>query len=379
VSACGNGSTATSSGEPAAHGATPLSAGEWRAFGEWLSQQAATGQFSGAALVAEGGKPILDAGYGLADRTAGIPNTPQTKFGIASIGKLFTAVAIAQLAEQHRLSFSDTIGKYLTGFAPAVAGHVTIAELLDMTSGLGGVALRSADPPATLAGMIELIANEPLQFKPGTHFLHSNDGYIALGAIIEHITGQSYASYVNEHIFTLAGMTHTGVNVYTPADVPGMAHGYVLAGGNGQPAPAGAPPAPGQSPNPQPSTLRDNSARPQIANPSGGAYSTVGDLLRFAAALLDHKLLGPAMTDTVLTPRVNAPQPGGPPMDKYTYGFAYQAIDGVSFVGHNGGTAGYEGQVDIYPQTGYVVVILTNQDQVLVPPIQRSEAMLTDS
>jgi hypothetical protein len=66
-------------------------------------------------------------------------------------------------------------------------------------------------------------------------------------------------------------------------------------------------------------------------------------------------------------------------VDEYSYGFTYQAINGVPFVGHNGGTPGYEGQLDIYPRTGYVVVILAHRDQVLVPAIQRSEALLTSS
>ena len=157
-----------------------------------------------------------------------------------------------------------------------------------------------------------------------------------------------------------------------------MAHGYMLTGPNGQPLPPpGASPAPGSSSGA--TTLRDNSTIPQIANPSGGAYSTVGDLLKFAQALLHRKLLTPAMTNAMLTPRVNSPQPGGPPTDKYTYGFAYQAINGVTFVGHNGGTPGYEGQIDIYPRTRYVVVILTNQDQTMRPAIKTAEAILTSS
>lgn len=337
---------------------TGLSAPAWRAFGSWLAQRAAAGQFSGTVLVADKGATLLDAGYGMADRKTGAPNTPSTKFCIASIGKLFTAVAIAQLAEQHKLSFADTIGTYLRGFAPDVADHVTIAELLDMTSGLGEVALSRPNPPVTLAGMLRLIAREPVKFRPGSRFLYSNDGYIVLGALIQAVTGQSYGTYLREHIFDPAGMTDTDVAVYTPARVPGMAHGYTL----------------GSSQVP-----RDISGMAQIANPSGGAYSTVGDLLKFADALLHHKLLSPAMTSTVLAPRVNSPQPGGPPVDKYTYGFAYQAINGVTFVGHNGGTPGYEGQIDIYPLTGYVVVILTNDDQSLVPAIQRSEAMITSA
>jgi CubicO group peptidase (beta-lactamase class C family) len=347
----------TAGGQRPATEGVAVSAGQWRAFSAWLKQRAAAGQFSGAVLAAKDGTPVLDAGYGMADREKGIADTPQTKFTIASIGKLFTAVAIAQLAEQRKLSFGDTIGKFLAGFAPSVADHVTIAELLDMTSGLGDVALASASPPATLAGMMKLILPEHLQFSPGSRFLYSNDGYIVLGAVIQSLTGQSYDSYVQEHVLDPAGMTHTSLSVYTPARVPDMAHGYALTG----------------------TILRDDSAAPQIANPSGGAYSTVGDLLNFAQALTAHKLLSPAMTATVLTPRVNSPQPGGPPVDKYTYGFAYQAVNGVTFIGHNGGTPGYEGQLDIYPGTGYVVVILANQDETLVPAIQRSEALLTGS
>jgi CubicO group peptidase (beta-lactamase class C family) len=368
-------SASRAGGPPSAN--NRVRAATWRAFGGWLGQQADAGQFSGTVLVAEDGKPVLEDGYGMADRERDIPNTALTKFCIASIGKLFTAVAIAQIVEQHKLSFDDTIGNYLTGFAPAVAHKVTIAELLTMTSGLGDVALDGAHPPTTLTTMIKPITKEPLQFKPGSRFLYSNDGYIVLGAIIEKVTGHSYSSYLRAHIFRPAGMTHTDVSIYTPARVPGIAHGYVLVGPNGQPVAAGALPAPGERGAPQAASLRDSSGIPQIANPSGGAYSTVGDLLGFAQALLDHKLLSPTMTHTVLTPRVSAPQPGGPPIDKYTYGFAYQAIHGVSFVGHNGGTPGYSGQLDIYPETGYVVVILTNQGQMLVPAIQESEAILT--
>jgi CubicO group peptidase (beta-lactamase class C family) len=120
-------------------------------------------------------------------------------------------------------------------------------------------------------------------------------------------------------------------------------------------------------------TLRDNADRLQVGNPSRGAYSTVTDLLGFARALMGHRLLSAAMTDTVLAGKVDVHRPGGLPVDRYGYGFADQAINGVRFVGHNGGTPGYEGQLDVYPTRGYTVVILTNRDGVLVPAVQRSE------
>ena len=329
----------------------------WEQYAEWLKQQAASGQFSGTVLVADDDKTMLDAGYGFADRITHAPNAPQTLFCIASIGKLFTAVAIGQLAEQHKVSFDAPVGRYVSGLPARIADHVTIAELLDMTSGLNDAVLGSANPPRTLAGQVSLIAREPLQFEPGAKTLYSNDGFILLGAVVQQVSGQSYGDYLRQHILDPAGMTHTGYSTYIPKEVPGMAHGYALVG----------------------SKLHDISSQPQIANPSGGAYATTSDLLAFARALLDHRLLTPAMTATILTPRVNAPQPGGPPIDKFTYGFAYQQENGVTFIGHNGGTPGYTDQIDIYPHSGYVVIIFTNQDGTLISAIQRSEQILTGS
>ena len=353
-------------GAPAGRAATPAASGvsteaaavtqaTWNQYAEWLKQQAAAGRFSGTVLVADRGKTMLDAGYGFADEITRVPNTPKTSFCIASIGKLFTAVAIGQLAEQHKLSFGAPVGEYVSGLPARIADHITIGELLDMTSGLGDVVLSRANPPRTLAGMVALIAKEKPQFEPGTKSLYSNDGFILLGAVVQAVSGESYIDYLRQHILNPAGMTNTGYSAYFPDRVRGMAHGYALVG----------------------SQLRDISNQPQIANPSGGAYSTTGDLLKFAQALLDYKMLTPAMTAAILTPRVNSPQPGGPAVDKFTYGFSYQQINGVTFIGHNGGTPGYTGQIDIYPHSGYVVVILTNQDGTLIPAIQRSEKILT--
>jgi CubicO group peptidase (beta-lactamase class C family) len=337
--------------------AAAVTRASWDQYADWLKQQAAAGQFSGTVLVADGDRSMLNVGYGFANRAIRASNTTQTPFCIASIGKLFTAVAIGQLAEQHKLSFDVPVGRYVNGLSARIADHVTIGELLDMTSGLDDVVLSRANAPRTLPGMVAVIGKEPLQFAPGSKTLYSNDGFILLGAVIQHLSGESYSDYLRDHILDPVGMTRTGYSTYIPAQVPGMAHGYALVG----------------------SKLEDISNQPQIANPSGGAYSTTGDLFKFAQALLDHKLLTPAMTVTILTPRASAPQPGGPPVDEFTYGFAYQQENGITFIGHNGGTPGYTDQIDIYPSSGYVVVVFTNQDGTLIPAIQRSEQILTGS
>lgn len=354
----------------------PVSAAEWQAFGDYLQQQADAGQFSGAVLVAEDGKPLLEQGYGMADRERGVANTAQTTFCIASMGKMFTAVAIAQLKDQGKLTFGDTIGQYVSGFPPEVADKVTIDQLLTHTSGMGDAALSVSPvsaPPSTMADLMQRIVATPLQSEPGSRFGYSNDGFIVLGAIIEHITGQSYADYVREHIFKSAGMADTDIRAYVPNDIPGMAHGHMQVDQNGRPL----PPEPGAGRADQPATLRDNADTLQIGNPSGGAISTVGDLLAFATALTGHKLISPALTDTILAGKVDSDRPGGPPENRYGYGFSDQEINGVRIVGHNGGTPGYEAQLDMYPDRGYTVIILTNQDRVLLPAIRRSEDLLT--
>ncbi|MEV6866744.1 serine hydrolase domain-containing protein [Streptosporangium subroseum] len=378
VIAGGCGGSGPQLGKPASAAAEkPAPAEDWRAYGEYLKQRAASGEFSGSVLVAKDGRPLLERGYGMADRKRGVANTARTRFCIASMGKMFTAVAVAQLVERGKLSFDDTIGKYVSGFPREIAGKVTVHQLLTHTSGMGDALKRegTSEPPRTIAGLMKLIAKEPLLFEPGSRFGYSNSGFIVLGAIIERVTGKSYAGYVREHVFKPAGMTDTAIRYYRPAEIRNMAHGYVRVGPDGKPLPPG--PGPGPDSTARPETLRDNSDMPQIGNPSGGAYSTVGDMLAFARALTGHKLLGPALTKTVLTGKVDTERPGGPPEDKYAYGFGDRKINGVRIVGHNGGTPGYEGQLDIYLDKGYTVIILTNQDGVLVPAHRRSEEMLT--
>ena len=365
IAACGG--TTTPPGRPAVSAGKPVPVASWRAFADDLQRRAAAGQFSGAVLVAKDGQPVLEQGYGMADRQRGIANTTQTKFCIASMGKMFTGVAIAQLVERGRLSFHDTVGRYVPGFPPEIAAKVTIHQLLTHTSGMGDAALvRRPDrpePPHTLAGLLQRIVRAPLQFDPGSRFGYSNDGFVVLGAVIERITGQGYAGYVREHVFEPAGMTDTGVRAYRPGGVANMAHGYMRVGQDGRPL----PPGPEQGSTPPPGSLRDNSDLLQIANPSDGAYSTVADLLRFARAL----------TDTVLAGKVDSNRPGGPPDDTYAYGFTDQKVNSVRIVGHNGGTPGYEGQLDIYPDRGHIVVLLTNQDQALAPAMRSSQQLLT--
>lgn len=119
-------------------------------------------------------------------------------------------------------------------------------------------------------------------------------------------------------------------------------------------------------------TFVDNSDVAPWGNPSGGAYSTVGDLLRFSQALLDHNLLSPELTDTVLTGKV--PMSSG--SAKVADGFTDGTTNGVRIVGHGGGAPGIGAALDIYPDLGYVVVILANQDDVIDPVHDKTRDIL---
>jgi CubicO group peptidase (beta-lactamase class C family) len=191
---------------------------------------------SGAVLVAKDGQPLLEQAYGLADRESTIDNTVDTKFNIGSVGKMFTAVAIAQLVQQGKLAFNDPIGKYVFGFPPAIANKVTIHQLLTHTSGLGDVLRNRADveKARTVSDLIELIVKAPLEFEPGTRFGYSNSGFVVLGAVVERLSGQSYYDYVREQIFKPAGMTNT--DWHQPGQhLPNLARGYMQVDEHGNP------------------------------------------------------------------------------------------------------------------------------------------------
>src|SRR5437763_11227801 len=160
----------------------------------YLEGLAKEDKFSGVVLVARGGKPFFVKAYGLADKTRNLVNNLETKFNLGSMNKMFTAVAIAQLAEQGKLAFDDKVGKLLPDYPNKdVASKVTIHHLLTHTSGLGSYWNAKFDARRatikTVADYLGLFADEPLLFEPGARFEYSNSGFIVLGASLERGSG----------------------------------------------------------------------------------------------------------------------------------------------------------------------------------------------
>lgn len=242
-----------------------------RRLGRALDSIAATGRFSGTVLLARHDVPIFQRAYGLADRARGDPNTLETAYNLASVGKLFTRTAIEQLAHAGKLDTTATIGRYWPDYPNReLARKATIAQLLEMSSGIGGDIFgtpATAHSIRTISDYLQQFVNEPLDFEPGTKRAYSNAGYVVLGALVERVSGEEYRRYLNEHVFGPAGMTHTGF--YDRDSLPPWAAtGYTTSGPDGQSVPL------------QPNT----ETLPGRGSPAGGSYSTVGDLLRYVHA-----------------------------------------------------------------------------------------------
>jgi CubicO group peptidase (beta-lactamase class C family) len=315
----------------------------------YLNKLVAANAFSGAVLVARDGKPIFQEAYGLANKKSNLPNRLGTKFNIGSMDKMFTALAIAQLAEAGKLSFDDTIGKYLHDYPnKAAAETVTIHQLLTHTSGMGDYfGPKFEETKASLKSVKDyfpLFARNRLSSAPGNKWGYSNAGYIVLGAIIEQVSGQSYFDYVKEHISRPAGMSDTDF-YETDGDTPNLAVGYTNMDPSGRPDLF--------------SRTENTPMLPVKGGPAGGGYSTVEDLLKFDVALRTHKLLNPKFTGLVLTGKVERDDEWG---GKYAYGFAEDMINGKRIVGYTAGYPGVNGGLDLYPDLGYTVVVLSNYD-----------------
>ena len=239
----------------------------------YLAKLVAADLFSGSVVVAHDGKPILCRAYGLASRAHDVPNRTDTKFNLGSMNKMFTAVAVAQLAEKGRLAFTDPVGKHLPDYPnKAVAEKVTLHHLLTHTSGVGDYfndkyMEAAKDRFRTVRDFFPLFVDKPLEFEPGSRFRYSNAGFMILGAVIEKVSGQSYFDYVRDHVYKPAGMTDTDA-YEMDQDTPNLATGYTRMNLQGQSV-AGP---------------RRNNLFLHVVKggPAGGGFSTAEDLIRFA-------------------------------------------------------------------------------------------------
>ena len=161
--------------------------------------------FMGSVLVAKDGKVVFSKSYGMADLEWNVPNSPTTRFNIASMTKQFTAASILLLEDRGKLKTDDLVKKYLPD-APSSWDKITIYHLLTHTSGIPDDAAKYE--PGTPDKLV--FNDRPLSFQPGEQWAYTNLGYIVLGYLLERISGQTYEGFVQENIFRPLGDERLG-------------------------------------------------------------------------------------------------------------------------------------------------------------------------
>ncbi|MBS1516653.1 MAG: serine hydrolase [Bacteroidetes bacterium] len=289
--------------------------------------------FSGTILASNEGKTVFERSVGLSDRNSGIKNTNETRYNIASLGKLFTTVMILQLASENKLNLDDRINNYITG----TDKRVTIRQLLKHTSGYGDYLndpefFQNPSAYAETSELTDLILKTPLLFEPGERFSYSNSGFVLLGSVIEKVTGQKYSENLNKRILTQLGMNNSEFE-FKSGSVPGRAIGYIkdLRG-----------------------KFSDNSGFAHVPTPAGGMYSTAEDLNKFGNSLLnDNRLL----TDEFKIIMFNDFNDKSPNTLKELFS------DPEGGNAYAGGAPGINSLLLLYPAKKYVVTVLSNYDQ----------------
>jgi CubicO group peptidase (beta-lactamase class C family) len=298
-----------------------------------LDSYRAKGISDGVVLIAQKGIPVFRKAFGLADREWGIPNAPYVEFGIGSMTKQFTAMAVLQLSAKGKLSLDDPISKFIPTAPPAWQA-ITIRHLLTHTSGIPDHnslpdwvkqtwAYRSPDD------LIGFLRDRPLDFPPGSKFQYDNAGYVILGSIVQKVTGQSLGDYLKAHVFTPLRMKHTG---FIGEEVlPHRASGYEHDGTR-------------WLAEPWMTAVRDSGA--------GGIYSNADDLLTWDQALYEPSRFGLSDLRPMFTDYGHG----------YGFGYVIDKQNGHPLWWHNGHGGGFSSIIARYPEDKLTIIVLCNDE-----------------
>ena len=305
---------------------------------EYLRAMTENGKFSGSVLIARGSEVLHRAGYGLADREHGVPNTVTTKFRLGSISKQFTAMAVMLLEGQGRLSVHVPISQYLP-YSPEHWKGITVHHLLNHSAGLGnlagiqGIQETKARLPLSVRELVETFRETALEFQPGSQYRYSNSGYFLLGDIIERVAGVSYEDFLNHHIFGPLGMADSGYDHYQTI-LTNRATGYCRQGGQ---------------------WVRASYLDMGFPYAAGALYSTAEDLFLWDQALHAGRLISASAHTrmTTITPLVSS----------YGYGLEMGQMHNRRTVSHAGGINGFRANFVRFPDEPACVVVLSNSEE----------------
>ncbi|WP_051569263.1 serine hydrolase [Alkaliphilus transvaalensis] len=309
------------------------------ALASYLTSLELNRNFSGQILVSNSGRILLDRSYGYSDFENKINAFNSTNFAIGSVTKQFVAAAIVQLAEVNKLSYDDTISKYLDNVP--FGDEITIHQLLTHTSGLFNYTdllpnmLEQDLSELTFPYLMTLIKDKPLDFEPGTNFNYSNTGYLILGEIVEEVTGKTLETYLTENIFLPLGMKNTSI-AYRLEERLVEAKGYT---GHTE-------------------VVEDHIDRLLLNMAYGAGYlaSTAQDLYKWNSALLGWDIVSGKGLETLFgkSPDMNLMVP-------YAYGWMINTGELGEEISHGGNTIGFTSENAIFTDADVQIIILTNK------------------
>jgi len=304
-----------------------------------------TGAPSASIAVVKDGKIAYVRAYGNAQLEPATPARPEMRYAIGSVSKQFMAGAILMLVGEGKLSLDDPVARFLPDLTRAK--QITIRELLTHTSGyqdyypLDYVA-PFMQKPVTAQEILDTWAKKPLDFDPGTRWQYSNTNFVVAGRILEKVTGMTLMSFLEGRIFRPLGMTSPidlAQKTLSASDAAGYTR-FAL----GQPRPA---PPEGRG----------------WLFAAGELAMTAHDLALWDISLIQHKLLKPALLDTMITPvRLKNGTPTG-----YGLGVGIRDADGHPKLSHGGAVSGFVSENTVWADQGVAVVVLSNLDGTNAP------------
>jgi len=328
----------------------------------YLSARTRLGRFSGAVLVARGDRLVFRKGYGWANVARRLPYTPETRQPVASITKMFTAMAALKLRDAGALKLEDSVCVHLNS-CPDAWKAVTVQQLMRHTSGIPDYEeplelgsekyLAVMTQAGTSRRLVDEAKTKPLDFPPGTKFRYSNTGYLVLAQVVESAAKKPFNDFVSEALLRPAGMRQAGLfdGTSTPER---LATGYTHPDLGWAKVLAGAP-------------LTDGHLVPlprfPLTPPAGdaGLYATVDDLLAWNRV----------MDGSALVPKAEADEVFSPGLENYGYGwFSGEGFRRRRFR-HNGALPGYTSDLVKFPDEGLTIVVFSNLDRARLSVIVR--------
>ncbi|MCG2729840.1 MAG: beta-lactamase family protein [Acetobacterium sp.] len=302
------------------------------------------GAASATIAIMENGKIVYQEGFSKANRLTAKDVDTHTQYNIGSVSKVFTAAAIMQLVEAGKLELDKPVVDYLPDFTMKDSRYrvITVRMLLNHSSGLPGTMLSNGfateKDPDFLTNFMAYLANSSLKDDPGVVSVYCNDGFTLAEVLIEKISGQHYADYLETHFFSKADMTDSSCSFKNGNDNIALKYNN-----------------------------EDGSALPrEIINliGTGGISSTAADLCRFGNALLSDKLLSAASFTEYTSPQYGPETvPSGTPTDNYGLGWDMVAVptfaeQGVTVIGKNGATFQYASQLYLIPEANLSIALI---------------------